>query len=301
MALKAKVDPNFWDDAAIDGLDAGGKLAFLWLMSNSSRNNIGLSKVTRSKFCHETKLPWEALSSVLQVASKSLAYVERQQDVSILLKTFVRHQISQGQLKPANRLMTNVCELAAELPDTLREAFIQTYPSLLQGVSSVLNGEATSSHFKSQEQNGTEQNRTPSSSEAFSDDEVFTEAAAFPGEPASGAPGPMDPAWVATWIAKIRRRSGDPPRNWRAALKADWRVDFRTIGTLAGRRGKNSEKSAWELKQEAEELESQIAGHPANEQGSGWLGSCEAAERDDLVAKVRRFEEVRRLIGGNGG
>ena len=58
------------------------------------------------------------------------------------------------------------------------------------------------------------------------DAEVFAKAAAFPGEPASGAPGPMRADWVAEQLRGFHGRNQFPIHWWRL-LVAAWRADFR--------------------------------------------------------------------------
>jgi hypothetical protein len=63
------------------------------------------------------------------------------------------------------------------------------------------------------------------------DSEVLAFAAAWPGELATGTPGPIQAAFAEAWLARMLGRNQFPPR-WQRALVADWRTASRP-GTFA--------------------------------------------------------------------
>jgi uncharacterized protein YdaU (DUF1376 family) len=98
------------------------------------------------------------------------------------------------------------------------------------------------------------------------DAEVIAFGAAFAGEPASGAPGPMPPDWLAEQLRGFHGRR-EFPIQWRRLLVAAWRADFRRY-TQSGSGGeKNAAAPAWQtvqaskqqdaLKRELREIEEQ--------------------------------------------
>lgn len=80
--------------------------------------------------------------------------------------------------------------------------------------------------------------------EMVSDDTIIQFGKKFPGEPASGAPGPMDPQWVLEFIKKINGRNTFPS-NWQRLMISSWRTEWRGYKPQQGKNfEKNGEKNA---------------------------------------------------------
>ncbi len=125
--------------------------------------------------------------------------------------------------------------------------------------------------------------------ECPSDQEVQDFTASWVGEPASGVPA-MDKAWVDRWLARMTARSGDWPRDWRRAIIAAWRTDFRA-GSV---NGSGKPATTWEIKQKIESLQGKLAKHPGNRESSFCVGEP-SAEEEDEVEKIKK--EISRLEG----
>lgn len=111
--------------------------------------------------------------------------------------------------------------------------------------------------------------------ESVSDEAVIAFGKKFPGEPASGAPGPMPEDWIADFLTRINGRR-EWPRDWQRYMISLWRREFLIWKrpAPAANAGKFSEKSGasvsasvetiarqkkrQELMAELEDLEEQI-------------------------------------------
>jgi len=99
--------------------------------------------------------------------------------------------------------------------------------------------------------------------------DVLAFAAKFPGEPASGTPGPIPTEYAAAWLARMMGRQMFPAR-WERALVAQWRADHRTFAVApagepqkkngAGFMGATASRIA--LEQEAKKLRAALDRHP---------------------------------------
>lgn len=307
MAYEAKIGPSFWADRDIKQLAPDEKLAFLWLLTNSTRNNIGLSKLTEEQFQFDTGLSLDPIHTVCQKLGRGITYTDRNHTLWILSLNFLAHNISGNQFKPESTVGRMICREASALPEPLREAFLKRYPHLSHTVSllsQTVGGKVTVSipPMNCTELPCTDNPPTASGnsfSEVPGDDEVLAYAATWPGEPTSGAP-KMDPAWVAAWLARMNARSGEWPSRWDRALIAAWRADFRhwpKANQTGGYPKNGGEKplSEWALKQRRDALEKQIATHPANEDSAAWMGeatAAETAELETLRAELRELSGV---------
>jgi hypothetical protein len=130
------------------------------------------------------------------------------------------------------------------------------------------------------------------------DQEVLDFGAAFPGEPSSGAP-MMPKAFVEKWLARMNARSGGWPLDWKRALVAEWRKEFRTWGK-GGNTKSGGAFSVLDLKTRKQALDEQIAKHPANPEGAGWgEPSPEEEEEFDVLKAERRTVEKQLAMGGS--
>ena len=124
-------------------------------------------------------------------------------------------------------------------------------------------------------------------------------AAAYPGEPASGAPplhSPEARRWLRRWFDfrdNSRRGGWDSLRDWKKALEAEWRREFRTViekkpaspsvRTDAGTGG------VWALKQRLDAVRAEIAEHPAREGSRAYAGDgLVTPEMEADLARLRK-------------
>lgn len=138
--------------------------------------------------------------------------------------------------------------------------------------------------------------------ELVSDEAIMQFGKSFPGEPASGAPGPMDPHWVLDFIRKINGRNTFPA-NWQRLMTSSWRVEFRSWKPsqsgqkTGGYPEKNGEKMAAvspsvrviELRNELRQLEAADAAERASD-------LLPDTSRREKIAEIRA--ELTRLEGG---
>lgn len=111
--------------------------------------------------------------------------------------------------------------------------------------------------------------------ESVSDDAVIAFGKKYPGEPATGTPGPMASSWVTEFLSKINGRR-EWPRDWQRYMVACWRKEWRHFNVSGSKpsSGNSSEKNGGavsanveaiekarrrkELQQELDELQQQI-------------------------------------------
>lgn len=125
--------------------------------------------------------------------------------------------------------------------------------------------------------------------ECPSDGEVQEFSASWVGEPTSGTPA-MDREWVLRWLSRMNARSGDWPRDWRRAMIAAWRTDFRAGST----NGNGKPATTWELRQALDVLKGKLAKHPGNRDSSFCIGDP-TEEEEQEVEKIKK--EISRLEG----
>jgi hypothetical protein len=275
MAWRAQFGSEIWVDPTWRILTAEEKLARLWLETNSTRSNIGLTKATPEKFQFDTGLPPVVLSRLLAKLSKlypkkdvTPTMSEGGEAVSdgsqtgletllILSLEFVNQQWRGMQKNWSSSMGKALCREAAALPDDLRQLFMDRYPSLADGVKQcpTVGGVSPDPQFSSVQSFSSSKKGSGEDAVDFTDEEILAFGREFKGEPATGAPGPMDEDWLLAWLAQIRRRSGDPPKDWRKALVADWRVEHRrrSRGDAGGKK-----RERWQVQKELDAVRAEI-------------------------------------------
>ena len=92
--------------------------------------------------------------------------------------------------------------------------------------------------------------------ESVSDDVVIAFGQKYPGELASGTPGPMAAEWVAEFLSKINGRR-EWPRDWQRYMVACWRREWRNfnVSNSKPRSGNSSEKNSGAVSANVEAIE----------------------------------------------
>lgn len=130
--MDATIKSSFWSDPRVEELDAQGKLAALWLMTNSQRDLLGFTRATGRRFQFETGLdplelqaPCKVLPSSFQAPSEGVYFCVN----------FLRHQFGQGgEISLRNKVIQSAIKKAKTLPSPLQGAFLNAYPELTQSV-----------------------------------------------------------------------------------------------------------------------------------------------------------------------
>lgn len=130
--MDATIKSAFWSDPRIEELDAAGKLAALWLVTNSQRDLLGFTRSTPRRFSFETGLdphhieaPCHTLPTSFQAPSEGVYFAVN----------FLRHQFGQGgQLSLNNNVIKAAIRKAKTLPSPLQDAFLRAYPELTKAV-----------------------------------------------------------------------------------------------------------------------------------------------------------------------
>ena len=130
--MDATIKAAFWSDPRVEELDAEGKLAALWLLTNSQRDLLGFTRATGRRFTFETGLapsaleaPCKALPSSFQAPSEGVFFSVN----------FLRHQFGQGgEISLRNKVIQSAIKKAKTLPSPLQGAFLKAYPELTEEV-----------------------------------------------------------------------------------------------------------------------------------------------------------------------
>jgi hypothetical protein len=304
MSMRAMIKPEIWSDSDFHALDPAGKLAFFWLLTNDTRNNVGLSKADKARFEFDTGLPYDSLSSLEPTLSSSTAFLKDRNTLLVLCLNFIKHNLSMSQINVKVPIGRSVITEASALPGVLRDALCSKYPRLADTLRDIaanprleqppVQGSAVQGSTVSSSQSGAGGAHMPS------DDEVIEFGAAYPGDMARGVP-VMDPEWVSAWLARMCARSGEWPVQWQRAIVSAWRSDWRMWGQKNA--GKNGgalvvrQDGTWGLKQRLEELRHEANTHPGNRGASAYVpdGPQELEdEYEKLCAQIRELEEKMR-------
>lgn len=130
--MDATVKSSFWSDPRVEELSAEGKLAALWLMTNSQRDLLGFTRATARRFQFETGLD----ASHLEAPCKALpSSFKAPSDGVFFCVNFLRHQFGQGgEISLRNKVIQSAIKKAKTLPSPLQGAFLDAYPELTQSV-----------------------------------------------------------------------------------------------------------------------------------------------------------------------
>lgn len=131
--MDSKVKKSFWTDCRVEPLPAEQKFALLWLMTNTSIDNMGFTRASKARFCFETSLPD---ASPLEGALKGLhgSFVEVSEGVYFAVN-YIRHQFGKGgKISLKNLVIISIIRQAATLPDSMQTALLEAYPELKQPI-----------------------------------------------------------------------------------------------------------------------------------------------------------------------
>lgn len=125
---------EFWDDAYIMDLEPDAKYLFLYLLTNSRTNMLGIYELPVRKIVNDTGLEKEKVESLLkgfEMVGKAF-----HMDNHIILINFQKHQKLNGNMK------TSALTAFHSLPVSIKKLFgdyneIKDYPSLIKGFQSL--------------------------------------------------------------------------------------------------------------------------------------------------------------------
>jgi predicted transposase YbfD/YdcC len=316
IMARGYLSPSIWHDPLITSLTDAQFRAFCWLWSNPGRNVIGLSLLEPKQFEDQARVPVDVCLSLLSplkglvVSWRGYKGLEGASNgpelIHMLVVSFIGDVFEGNALKPPSNLYKGICNAVERLPEQPRLIMLQNYPFLakdlrkpLQAPSRDLSEEAPSRDLEKKKEK--EKEKEKESCTLSTDAEVIEWAAAWPGEPASGAP-TMDPQWVFDWLARMRSRSGPDsfPVNWKLAIVAAWRSAFRTHGLGGGpvngrsgaqgwqKNGVKKQPTVWELKTQLEALQDRIAEHPANEQSASFISDQVTTDEEEELGRLQK-------------
>lgn len=127
--MDALIKHTFWTDSRLEEQSPEIKLTCLWLVTNPSRDLLGMTRATNKRFTFETGLD----AKFLQGACKALPSSFREIAPGVFFAVnFLRHQFGKGgRLVPQNKVIVAVMRQAAGLPKPLASPFYGAYPELL--------------------------------------------------------------------------------------------------------------------------------------------------------------------------
>ena len=126
MAKQRIVNTRFWDDSYIARLDPGGKLVFLYLLTNPLTTIAGVYELSLKRAAFDTGLPPKEISAVLSQLETDQKIIR--QDDWIGIVNFVRHQslnpkVRQGIIAELERVPRELIERLPVSVGALRIGF----------------------------------------------------------------------------------------------------------------------------------------------------------------------------------
>lgn len=128
--MKALLDSGIWSDPAFEELPPEGKLIFLWLLTNPTRDNAGVTRVGLKRLSFETGIPLADLDGYLGLAMRAGKF-EKHGD-RVLSVNWIKRQIGTGESFVRNNIIKQISKLMESYPDSLKQSLLAHYPDLNQ-------------------------------------------------------------------------------------------------------------------------------------------------------------------------
>ncbi len=124
MAQYRTLKMDFWSDPFIEDLPYKGKYVYLYLITSSHTNNLGILDISRRKISYETGMPPEEVEAQIEyLRSKGKLFVD---GTSILLVNFIKNQTSNSP-----NMKTHLSTLFPSVESAVfRAALLEKYPFL---------------------------------------------------------------------------------------------------------------------------------------------------------------------------
>jgi hypothetical protein len=155
--MDTKITSTIWSNLGFDPIDAQGKLAAFWLLTNELVNVMGFANLSERRFVFETQLPLEALAKGFDALGKGCVRIGN----GYWLRNYIGSQIGRGPslsknnyAKAVTRLLMGGCQ------EELGRAVLTEYPELLEveGFISPWKGlRGSLNHKRREERRGEEQ------------------------------------------------------------------------------------------------------------------------------------------------
>jgi hypothetical protein len=174
--VSPKILSRIWKDDGFWQLDAAGKVAFFWLLTNGETNNCGHLVFSTRQFESDTGLKAEGVVNLVKPLARAFVFDGQH----IWVRNFMRHQWSPGERGPQSKMFKGLVNAIASMPETLRKEALREYPEFYAavcGITSPLQAPCLHSPppsngvsplqgpYKAPEQSRAEQSRAESSSE----------------------------------------------------------------------------------------------------------------------------------------
>ena len=128
------VNTKFWEDTFIEDLSVENKLLFLYLLTNSYTNLLGIYEISLKRISYETGLKEETIRNGLKrfgMVRKVFYFNEKY----IILRNFLKHQ------KLNANMQINVVRIFNELPNELKFSILGNgYQTISNDYQTILNG-----------------------------------------------------------------------------------------------------------------------------------------------------------------
>ena len=128
--MKALLDSGIWSDPAFEELPPEGKLIFLWLLTNPTRDNAGVTRVGLKRLSFETGIQLDTVEDYLDFAMRAGNF-EKHGD-RILSVNWIKRQIGTGESFVRNNIIKQISKLMESYPDSLKQSLLSHYPDLNQ-------------------------------------------------------------------------------------------------------------------------------------------------------------------------
>lgn len=128
--MKALLDSGIWSDPAFEELPPEGKLIFLWLLTNPTRDNAGVTRVGLKRLSFETGIALADLDGYLELAMRAGKF-EKHGD-RVLSVNWIKRQIGTGESFVRNNIIKQISKLMESYPDSLKQSLLSHYPDLNQ-------------------------------------------------------------------------------------------------------------------------------------------------------------------------
>jgi len=161
--MDPKLKSTIWEDERVEKLTHVQFRAFMWLLSNSTRDLCGITRISDKHFTRYSGLPITSLQGACKVLGAS---IQTPLPGTYFLTNFLRHQFGAGgEISPKNLVVKGAIKRARTYPEALRRAFFEAYPEFPPDPLGYTSGEdAAASPLEGEEKRRTEQSITENSS-----------------------------------------------------------------------------------------------------------------------------------------
>lgn len=285
--MDAKVAKTFWRDPEFEEEPPEVKLAAIWAVSNADVDVCGVFRYSARAFKFDTNAEPSVFERLLEVSSSFVRF----DSGMVWCKNWIRYQIGDGESLSRNNMSRVVQRQLDKLPDEVRKAVIDRYPSLM----------ATPKPKK-------EPNRKATGEYQSRAADILNHLNKVAGTEFMPVESNL------TLISqRLKETKGDVEgiivmlnRQWESWKDTEHQQYYRpktlfnksNFANYYGARNTPVHRSGESLKSQLDEVEGRIIMHPANKKSAAYNPHCTADQMRELHGLEMKREALRRQING---